>query len=43
MSGNWLGIRSYLVTALKHGLGALDAIRRAILGEPWMPPITVLA
>ena len=38
---NWLAIRSYLVTARKHGLGALDVIRRAILGNPWMPPLTI--
>jgi hypothetical protein len=30
---NWLTIRSYLVTALKHGLGALDAV----LGDPRQP------
>ena len=40
---NWLAIRSYLVTALKHGLGALDAVRSAILGDPWMPPLTIPA
>jgi transposase len=40
---NWLAIRSYIVTAIKHGLGAFDAIRRAIIGEAWMPPLTVLA
>ena len=38
---NWLAIRSYLVTAIKHGLGALDVIRRAILGQAWMPPIAM--
>lgn len=36
---NWLAIRSYIVTAIKHGLGAFDAIRRAITGQAWMPPI----
>jgi transposase len=38
---NWLAIRSYLVTAIKHGLGALDAIHRAITGHAWMPPIAL--
>jgi transposase len=30
-------IRSYLHTATRHGLGALDAITRAIQGQPWIP------
>ncbi|MEY9894790.1 transposase [Catenulispora sp. MAP5-51] len=36
---NWLAVRSYIVTAIKHGLGAFDAIRQAITGQPWMPSI----
>ena len=36
---NWLAVRSYLVTAIKHGLGAYDALRQAIIGHPWMPSI----
>ena len=36
---NWLAVRSYIVTAIKHGLGAFDAIRQAVTGQPWMPPI----
>jgi transposase len=36
---NWLAVRSYLVTAIKHGLGAFEAIRQAITGHAWMPPI----
>lgn len=36
---NWLAVRSYIVTAIKHGLGAFDVIRRAIVGQPWMPPV----
>jgi transposase len=36
---NWLAVRSYLVTAIKHGLGAFDVIRQAIAGQPWMPPL----
>jgi len=42
-AANWLAIRSYLVTALKHGLGALNAVRRAIFGDPWMPPLMIPA
>jgi transposase len=30
-------IRSYLHTATCHGLGALDAITRALQGQPWIP------
>jgi len=30
-------IRSYLHTAARHGLGALDAITRALQGQPWIP------
>jgi len=40
---NWLAVRSYIVTAIKHGLGAFGAIRRAITGDAWMPPLTILA
>lgn len=36
---NWLAIHSYLVSAAKHGLRAFDAIRRALTGDAWMPPI----
>ncbi len=35
----WLTVRSYLSTAVKHGLGAFDAIHRAFTGNLWMPPI----
>ncbi len=31
-------IRGYLSTAVKHGIGAIDVLREAILGRPWMPP-----
>lgn len=30
-------IRSYLHTATRHGLGALDAITQALQGQPWIP------
>src|SRR6266567_6088566 len=32
-------IRGYTDTARKHGLSALTAIRDALAGNPWMPPI----
>jgi transposase len=32
-------IRGYIDTAVKHGLSALTAIRDALAGNPWMPPI----
>ena len=30
-------IRSYLATAARHGIGALDALTRAFQGSPWIP------
>jgi Transposase IS66 family len=36
----WCRIRSYLDSALAHGLTALDAITRALEGNPWLPPTT---
>jgi transposase len=30
-------IRSYLATAARHGIGALDALTRAAQGDPWLP------
>ena len=35
----WCRIRSYLDTAAAHGITALDAIRAAIEGKPWLPPL----
>jgi transposase len=32
-------VRGYLSTAAKHGENALTALRNAITGTPWMPPI----
>jgi transposase len=31
-------IRGYVSTAVKHGAGAIDALRDALTGKPWMPP-----
>jgi transposase len=35
----WCRIRSYLDSAATHGLTALGAIRDALAGEPWLPPL----
>lgn len=33
-------IRSYLATAARHGIGALDALTQAAQGDPWIPEPT---
>jgi hypothetical protein len=33
-------IRSYLATAARHGIGALDALTMAAEGRPWIPDTT---
>jgi hypothetical protein len=33
-----LDIRSYIDTARKHGLGAMDVLHQLMLGTPWQPP-----
>ena len=38
----WCRIRSYLDSAAAHGITALDAIRDAIAGKPWLPPLPAL-
>jgi len=37
---NRLTIRSYVSTAVKHGINAMTALRDAITGNPWTPPAT---
>jgi len=32
-------IRGYLSTAAKHGHNVMTAMRQAIIGDPWMPPL----
>jgi hypothetical protein len=36
-------IASYTSTAAKHGIGILQAIRDALLGRPWLPPLNATA
>lgn len=38
-----LAIRSYLSTAAKHKINMMAALRDAITGNPWNPPVTGLA
>ena len=38
----WCRLRSYLDSAAAHGVTALDAIRDAITGKPWLPPLPAL-
>jgi hypothetical protein len=39
----WCRIRSYIDTAAAHGITALDAIRDAIAGKPWLPPLPAVS
>ena len=39
----WCRLRSYLDSAAAHGITALDAIRGAIAGKPWLPPLPAIA
>ena len=39
----WCRIRSYLESAAAHGITALDAIRSALAGKPWLPPLPTAA
>ena len=33
-------VRGYISTAAKHGISVFTALRDALAGNPWMPPIT---
>ena len=33
----WCRIRSYLDSAANHRLTALNAVTRALVGDPWLP------
>ncbi|MGH9046410.1 MAG: IS66 family transposase, partial [Acidimicrobiales bacterium] len=37
---HFAAIRSYLATARKHDVGALDVLARLFRGDVWMPPAT---
>jgi hypothetical protein len=39
----WCRIRSYLDSAAAHGITALDAIRDALAGKPWLPPLPAVS
>ena len=39
----WCLLRSYLDTAAAHGITALGAIRDAIQGRPWLPPLPAIS
>jgi len=39
----WCRIRSYLDSAAAHGVTAIDAVRAAIEGNPWLPPLPAIA
>ncbi|HEU4542330.1 MAG TPA: IS66 family transposase [Jiangellaceae bacterium] len=36
---HWLRLRSYISTAAKHGIHTLTALRDAVTGNPWLPPL----
>jgi len=36
-------VRSYLTSAVNHGLTAMNAIEHALTGNPWMPPTATTA
>ncbi len=41
--GRWCRLSSYLDSAAAHGTAALDAIRAAIEGKPWLPPLPAVS
>jgi transposase len=36
-AGEFCAIRSYLATAARHDISALDALAQAFQGNPWIP------
>ena len=41
--GRWCRLASYLDSATAHGTAALDAVRAAIEGKPWLPPLPAVS
>ena len=41
--GRWCRLSSYLDSAAAHGTTALDAVRAAIEGNPWLPPLPAVS
>jgi hypothetical protein len=39
----WCRLRSYLDSAAAHGVTALTAVRNAITGNPWLPPLPAIS
>jgi transposase len=39
----WCRLRSFLDSAAAHGITALDAIRDALEGRPWLPPLPAIS
>ena len=39
----WCRIRSYLDSAAAHGVTVLEAIRDALAGKPWLPPLPAIS
>ena len=39
----WCRLRSYLDSAAAHGVTALNAVRAAIEGRPWLPPLPAIS
>jgi hypothetical protein len=40
---NRYAIRGYASTAAKHGIAVFTAIRDALAGNPWIPPVPAIA
>jgi len=38
----WCRMRSYLTSAANHGIPVVEAIRTAIEGKPWLPPLPAI-
>lgn len=43
MLARWCRLAGYLDSAAAHGTAALDAVRAAIEGKPWLPPLPAVS